>query len=66
MQRYWQTVNSLKACLKSANLLPNDVGQCNQAAMFQCLVIVLIEPGKAVVCFLFTQGIVTAIELQQI
>ena len=71
--RNWQIVNDLKAFLESARLLPDKVSQYDNRLMFQCLVIMLIEPGKAGVCLFFTQALtivtdqllVLAIELQR-
>ena len=63
--RKWQTVNDLKAFLESVDLLSDEVDQRCQALVFQCLVTVLIESGKAGICLFFTRSYVMAIELQK-
>ena len=58
----WQIVNGLKPPLESAGLLPDKASQYDKRLMFQCLVIILIEPGKAGICLFFNQIVTIAID----
>ena len=55
-------VNSFKALLKSAELLPDKIGQYDKRLILQCIVIMLVEAGKTDVCRFFSRILTVAID----